>query len=177
MERSCSESSTNACMDARNCTWQIGIAAAQGSEPKHLKRSICKRQGQPLYFFFATSQWPAEFSHLPCAVLGRGTKPWQSPEMLNEEKQNGVAASSQSQGAKQGGNKMRDCEQSLSVQLTLKCGAWQGARVCWLPLGTASLLPRGRRARGGTEQLAHCGAAPSSSTQEFACVCSTLHKV
>lgn len=28
-------------------TWQIGI----GFEPKHLKRSVCKRQGQPLYFF------------------------------------------------------------------------------------------------------------------------------
>lgn len=47
---------------------------------------------------------------------------------------------------------MRDCEESLSVQLTLKCGAWSalcwGARVCWLPVGTASLFPHGRRARG-----------------------------
>lgn len=99
------QSSTNACMDARNCTWQIGIAAAQGSEPKHLKRSICKRQGQPLYFFFATSQCPAEFSHLPCALLGRGTKPWHSPEMLNEEKQNRVAASSQTREQNKEGTK------------------------------------------------------------------------
>lgn len=163
------QSSTNPCMDARNCTWQIGIVAAQGSEPKHLKRSICKRQGQPLYFFFATSRCPAEFSHLPCALLGRGTKPWHNPEMLNEEKQSTVAASSQTEGAKQGGNKMRDCKECLSVQLTLKCGAWsvlcRGARVCWLPVGTASLLPHGRRARGDTEQLARRGSAPSSSTQ------------
>lgn len=124
------QSCTNACMDARNCTWQIGIAAARGSEPKHLKRSICKRQGQPLYFFFATSQCPAEFSHLPCALLGWGTKPWHSPEMLNEEQQNRVAVSSQTQGAKQGGDKTRDCEECLSVQLTLQCGAW--SVLCWV---------------------------------------------
>lgn len=59
----------------------------QGLEPKHLKRGVCKRQGQPLDFFERSHlPAPAEFSHLLLSAWERNQNPGTALSVHNEAK-------------------------------------------------------------------------------------------
>lgn len=140
-----------------------------------LREASAKGKGSRFISFKKPSP-SAQLSSLTSLALclGKETKPWHSPQMHNEAKWKGAAASSQTEEAKQGINKMRNCVRNVSAFSTCSSAVLGlfsrhclGARASWLQTGTdrGCLFRNERRAGGHTEQLAHCRSVPSSSSQ------------
>lgn len=94
--------------------WQIGI----GFEPKHLKRSVCKRQGQPLYFFRLKKRILPVPSWVLSPLLRSAGERKQNPGtalkcLMGQNR--GDAASSQTKEGKQGMSKIRNCVRNVSA--------------------------------------------------------------